>query len=178
MQKSSKKKPIKIGILGGTFDPPHVGHLHIAKVAIKKLRLNKLFWIVAKKNPFKLKPYLTTKVRIKLSREMTKKNKKILVKYLDNKIKSKNTFYLLKYIKNKNANIKLYFLIGSDNLIKFHKWHNWKKIPKLAKIVVFARQNYSIKARKSIASKKLEKKDLIYINSKKINISSSLIRKF
>jgi len=74
--------------------------------------------------------------------------------------------------------IKLFFLIGADNLIKFHKWNKWKKIPELAKIIVFARPNYSIKALNSIASKKLKKKDWMYINSKKMNISSSLIRKF
>ena len=69
----------------------------------------------------------------------------------------------------------LFFLMGADNLKKFHKWKNWKKIPKLAKIVVFPRKNHS---RNSIATNNLNKKDLIYINSKKINISSSLIRKF
>ena len=65
--------------------------------------------------------------------------------------------------------------MGSDNLKKFHKWKNWKQIPKLAKIVVFPRKNYSYN---SIVTNNLNKKDLIYINSKKINISSSLIRKF
>ncbi len=68
--------------------------------------------------------------------------------------------------------------MGADNLIKFHKWNNWKKIPKLAKLVVFPRQNYGISSPKPIAAKRLNKKDLIYIKSKKINISSSLIRKF
>ena len=178
MQKLSKKKYIKIGILGGTFDPPHKGHLYISKIALKKLKLNKLIWIVTKKNPLKKKPYLSTKVRINLSKKMTGKEKKIFVKYYDDKIKSINTFNLLNYIKKKNQKAKLFFLIGADNLAKFHKWKNWKKIPKLAKIAVFPRQNYSIKSLNSIASKMLSKKDLIYINSKKINISSSLIRKF
>ena len=167
-----------IGLLGGSFDPPHKGHLYISKFAIKKHKLNKLIWIVTKKNPLKKKPYLSTKVRINLSRKMIGKEKKIFVKYYDDKIKSINTFNLLNYIKKKNQKTKLFFLIGADNLAKLHKWKNWKKIPKLAKIAVFPRQNYSIKSLNSIASKKLSKKDLIYINSKKINISSSLIRKF
>jgi nicotinate-nucleotide adenylyltransferase len=84
---------------------------------------------------------------------------------------------LLNYIKKKNQKTKLFFLIGADNLAKFHKWNNWKKIPKLAKIVVFPRQNFSFKSLNSIAYKKLKKKDFLYVNSKKINISSSLIRK-
>ena len=178
MQKLSKKNYNKIGILGGTFDPPHKGHLYISKFALKKLKLNKLMWIVTKKNPLKRKPYLSTKVRIKLSKEITKKEKKIFVSYFDNKIKSINTFNLLNYIKKKNQKAKLFFLIGADNLAKFHKWNNWKKIPKLAKIAIFPRHNYSIKSLNPIASKKLSRKDLIYINSKKIKISSSLIRKF
>ena len=69
----------------------------------------------------------------------------------------------------------LFFLMGADNLRKFHKWKNWKQIPKLAKIVVFPRKNHS---RNSIVTNNLNKKDIIYINSNKINISSSLIRKF
>ena len=178
MQSLFKKNYTKIGILGGTFDPPHKGHLHISKIALKKLKLNKLIWIVTKKNPLKRKPYLSKKVRINLSKEMVKKEKKIFVRCFDDKIKSINTFNLLNYIKKKNQKTKLFFLIGADNLAKFHKWNNWKKIPKIAKIVIFPRQNYSMKSLSSIASKELNRKGLIYINSKKINISSSLIRKF
>ena len=178
MQKLYKKKIIKVGILGGTFDPPHIGHLHISKIGIKKLKLNKLIWVVSKKNPLKKSPLLDIKTRINLSKNITKKEKKIYVKYLDNKIKSSNTYNLLNYIKKNNKKIKIYFFIGADNLIKFHKWNNWRKIPKLATIVVFARQDYSLKAFNSVASKTLEKKDWIYIRGKKVNISSSLIRKF
>ena len=150
MKKNKKKDYIKIGILGGTFDPPHKGHLYISKIALKKLRLKKILWVITKKNPLKNKPYLKLKKRMLLSKQITKKEKKISIKYFDEKIRSTSTFNLL-------------------------KWKNWKQIPKLAKIVVFPRKNHS---RNSIATNNLNKKDLIYINSKKINISSSLIRKF
>ena len=177
MKKNKKRGHIKIGILGGTFDPPHKGHLYISKIALKKLRLKKILWVITKKNPLKNKPYLKLKERMKLSKEITRKNKKISIKYFDEKIRSTSTFNLLNYIKRKTK-ADLFFLMGADNLAKFHKWNNWKKIPKLAKIAIFPRQNYSIKSLSPFASKKLNKKDLIYINSKKINISSSLIRKF
>ena len=178
MNKISKKKNTKIGILGGTFDPPHIGHLHISKIALKKLKLNSLIWVITKKNPLKKKPYLNTNTRVQLSKDITKDQKKIFVKYLDSKIRSNNTFALLKYIKKNNKNTKLYFLIGADNLIKLHRWNNWQQISQFAKIIVFARDGYTLKALNSVASKKLKKKDWMYINSKKINISSSLIRKF
>ena len=168
----------KIGILGGTFDPPHQGHLYISKTALRKLKLSKLIWTVTKKNPLKKKPYLSLKLRINLAKKITINEKKIQIKYYDNKVKSVNTFKLLNYIKKRNKNAKIFFLIGADNLVKLHKWKNWKKIPSLAKIVVFPRTNFSIKSSKAIARKKLKEKDLIYIKSKLINISSSLIRKF
>jgi len=178
LQKLFKKNHNRIGILGGTFDPPHIGHLHISKIALKKLRLDAIIWVIAKQNPLKQKPYLSTKMRVNLSKYITKSQKKIFVAYLDDKIKSRNTFDLLNFLKKKNKKIKLFFLIGADNLIKFHKWYKWKKIPELATIVVFARSKYSTKALNSFASKKLKKMDWIYINAKTMNISSSLIRKF
>ena len=168
----------KIGILGGTFDAPHLGHLHISKIGIKKFNLKKLIWLITKKNPLKKKPFLDINLRIKLSKKITKKVKKIHIQYLDKKIKSSSTFKLLQYLKKKTPGAQLYFLMGTDSLQKFHKWKNWKKIPKIAKLVVFSRQNYSIKSPKLIALKKLNKKDWVYVNSKKVNISSSLIRKF
>ena len=178
MQNSIKKKYDKLGILGGTFDPPHIGHLYISKIALKKLKLDALIWIVTEQNPLKQRPYLSTKIRIQLSKDITKKEKKIFVIYIDNKIKSKNTYDLLNFLKRKNRKTELFFLIGADNLINFHKWKNWKKIPDLAKLAVFARPDFSTRALNSIASKSLDTKDWIYINAKKMNISSSLIRKF
>ena len=63
MKKILKKK---IGILGGTFDPPHEGHLNISKIAIKILKLDNLIWVVAKQNPLKTKPYLFLEIGIKI----------------------------------------------------------------------------------------------------------------
>jgi len=167
----------KIGILGGTFDPPHIGHVHISNVALKKFGLDLLMWIITKQNPLKKKPFLKTKIRIKLSKNITKKERKIFINYLDKKGKPKNTFNILKYLKKKNSKAQLFFLIGADNFINFHKWEGWEKIPLYAKIIVFSRQGYSTKALRSIASKKLRKSDWIYVKHKNINISSSLIRK-
>jgi len=71
----------------------------------------------------------------------------------------------------------LYFIIGSDNLLDFHKWTSWKKIVKMTTLVVFSRKGYSKKNIKSVVAKLLNKKNIIYINNKFINISSSEIRK-
>tara|TARA_B100000029_G_C17498389_1_gene931785 strand:- start:2 stop:538 length:537 start_codon:yes stop_codon:yes gene_type:complete len=178
LQKLLKKKNKKIGILGGTFDPPHIGHLNISKIAIKKFKLDSLLWIITKKNPLKKEPLLNIKIRMLLSKDIVKNYKKISVEFFDKKVKSKNTFALLNYLKKRGRKSELFFIIGADNFINFHKWKDWKKIPQLSKIVVFSRPKYTSKALNSIASKNLKKSDWLYIDHKKMNISSSLIRKF
>ena len=72
---------------------------------------------------------------------------------------------------------KLYLILGSDNLLKFHKWTSWKKIVKLVKLIVFSRKGYDKKSKESVVVKYLNKKNIIYINNKTIDISSSNIRK-
>jgi|TARA_B110000967_G_scaffold189369_1_gene212983 nicotinate-nucleotide adenylyltransferase len=169
---SSKKK---IGIFGGSFDPPHQGHLKISKIAINKLSLNELYWCVTKKNPFKNKTFYSLTQRIRKSKLLTAKVIKIKIKNFENKIKSNSTIDLIKYLIKKNKKNKFFLIIGSDNLISLHKWKNWKLLTKLVKIVVFSRKDYDIKARKSVTIRKV--KTIIFIKNKPINISSTQIRK-
>ena len=165
----------RIGIFGGSFDPPHKGHLEISKIAIKKLSLSKIYWCVTKKNPFKNKTFFSLSERIKKSKNITKKIKKIKIKYFDEKIKSTNTIDMVKYLKKKQKKNIFFLIVGSDNLINFHKWKKWKLLAKLTEIVVFSRKDYDIKAKKSVIIKSLKK--IIFIKNKQINISSTQIRK-
>ncbi len=174
--KTSKKSLQRIGVLGGTFDPPHIGHVEISKFAIKKLKLSMLVWAVTKKNPLKKSPVITLKKRIALSKKRVNRINKIRVKSFDKLIKSSKTIDLIRYI-NKNSDSKIFFLMGSDNLIKFHKWHQWKEIAVLCKIVVFPRIGYLKKTLTCKAIKTLGRKKILFMKSRKIDISSSKIRK-
>jgi len=98
----------KIGIFGGSFDPPHKGHLEISKIAIKKLSLAKLYWCVTKKNPFKNETLFSLSDRVKQSKDITKKIKKIKIRSFDKKIKYTNKIEIIKYLKKKK-NIYSYF---------------------------------------------------------------------
>ena len=165
----------KIGIFGGSFDPPHSGHLKISKIAITKLSLNKLYWCVTKKNPFKNRTLFSLSERIKKSKNITKKIKKIKIKNFDRKIKSNNTIDLIKYLNKTHRKNTFFLIIGSDNLINFHKWKEWKLLTKLIEIVVFSRKDFDVKAKKSVIVNQVKK--IIFIKNKQINISSTKIRK-
>ena len=172
-----KIKKNKIGILGGTFDPAHIGHIKVSKEAKKKFRLNKIFWVITKKNPFKKKSFLNLKKRINYAKKINVNNKFIKIYFFEDKIKSNKTIDLMKFLKNRYKKTEFFFIMGADNLINFHKWKKWNKIAEISKILVFDRLNYKSKSLKSISFKKLNKKRLQFINFKKVNISSSQLRK-
>ena len=111
------------------------------------------------------------------SKKITKKTRYIKVKFLEKKIKSKYTINLIKYIKRINPSINIYYIMGADSLINFNKWKKWKEIIKLCKIIVFDRKGFKSKAFKSKALIYMDKSQWKFIKFKKVNISSSQIRK-
>ena len=163
--------------MGGTFDPPHNGHLKISTIAKKKYNLEFVIWAITKKNPFKKKSSINLKERIKYSKKFTKKKDFIKIKYFENIIKSDKTINLIKYIIRKKKNYKIFFLMGADNLINLHKWYKWDEIIKNCTVLVFDRAGYKIKSLKSVSYKKYGKKSLNFVKFNKVNISSSKLRK-
>ncbi len=169
-------KKNKIGILGGSFDPAHKGHLAISKEATKRFKLKRVIWAITKKNPFKKKSNLSLPARIKYCKKIIKKTKFIEVKFFEKKIKSNKTINLINFF-TKNKMNEIYFIMGADNLINFHKWHKWKVISDKCIIVVFDRYGYKKKSLNSVTYKSLNKDKLKFINFNKVNISSSQLRK-
>tara|TARA_B100000941_G_C28431300_1_gene514371 strand:- start:359 stop:910 length:552 start_codon:yes stop_codon:yes gene_type:complete len=165
-----------IGVLGGTFDPAHKGHLIISQIAIKKIRLSKVLWVITKQNPFKGKTFYSLSQRIDKAKKLIKKTKKIQVVHFEKIVRSSRSINSINYLINKKKLKNIYFIIGSDNLIKFHKWKSWKKIVKLSKLTVFSRKGYDMKGKKSTVAKYLKNK-IIFIKNKPINISSTKLRK-
>ena len=176
LENKLKQKKIKIGVLGGSFDPPHHGHLTISKDAVKKFNLKYVTWAITNQNPFKKKSSNNLKKRINFCKKIIKNNKFIKVKYFEDLISSNKTSDLIDYL-SKSKKYELYFLIGADNLINFHKWHKWENILKKSKLIVFDRHGYKKKSLNSKAYKKFNEKKVTFVEFNKVNISSSQLRK-
>ncbi len=167
---------MKIGILGGSFDPAHKGHLIISKEAKKRFKLEKIIWAITKKNPLKAESKTPISKRIKDCKKIIGVNSFIKVKFYENIIKSNKTIDLINYLKKIKKN-EIFFLMGADNLINFHKWFKSELISKKCNIVVFDRHGYKKNSLKSKTFKRLNNKTLTFVEFKKVNISSSQLRK-
>ena len=169
-------KKIRVGILGGSFDPAHKGHLAISKEAKKRFNLKRIIWAITKKNPFKVESETALSKRIKDCKKIIGTNSFIKVRFYENIIKSNKTIDLINHFK-KNKNIEIYFLMGADNLINFHKWHKSKSISQKCNILVFDRYGYKKNSLKSKTFRELNKSILTFVEFEKVNISSSQLRK-
>ena len=181
----------KIGLLGGSFDPPHKGHLFISLEAKKILKLDEVWWLVTPKNPLKISEPASYEERVDNCKNITR-NFPIKIQEIEKKIHSDYSYKTINYILKHYKSIKFFWLMGADNLINFHKWEKWQKIFNNMSIVIFRRHGYNTKALKSIASQRfknnrvissnIELDDFIYtpswslIENKEIRISSSEIR--
>ena len=166
----------KIGVLGGSFDPAHKGHLAISKKALQTYKLKKIIWAITLKNPLKKKNNTSISERIQGCKKIIKLNNFIKIKFYENIIKSNKTIDLINYLK-RTTKSEIYFLMGADNLVNFHKWYKWKTISKKCKIIVFDRHGYKKKSLNSVSYKRLNRKSLKFIEFNKVNISSSQLRK-
>ncbi len=172
-----------IGVMGGSFNPPHEGHLHISELAIKELALNKLLWLVSPQNPIKSeKPLYSFNERIKLCKELVGQNSKIEISDLEQKFSPSSrkfyTYNFLKRFKDKFPQYEVKLILGADNLINFHKWYRYKEIPELADIIFFSRPDESGDLKyKALNSRFGKSGEYKFINSRMIKISSSELRK-
>ena len=102
---------IKIGVLGGSFDPAHKGHLAISKEAKKRFKLKKIIWAITKKNPFKIESKTSVTDRIKYCKKIIGTNSFIKVKFYEKIIKSNKTINLINHLK-KDKSIEIFFFNG------------------------------------------------------------------
>lgn len=131
-----------VGVFGGSFDPPHIGHEAIVNSALLELEIDTLFVVPTFLNPFKENFYLDPKKRLELLRELFSDNEK--VKVCDFEIlqeKKVPTFETIQFLKKKYFIEKIYLIIGGDNLKNIHLWYNFSELKKLVSFVVVTRKD-------------------------------------
>ena len=181
-----------VGLLGGSFDPPHRGHIYISLEAKKILSLDQVWWLVTPQNPLKITRPAPYDERVRNCHNIIKTHS-ILLKEIEKKINSKYSHYTIEYLHLYYSNIKFYWLMGADNLVNFHQWQNWRQFFNQISIVIFKRYSYNNIALKSIASKTFASYQIksnqlnqiqftslpswAFVQNKEIRISSTEIRK-
>ena len=136
---------LTIGLLGGSFDPPHEGHVHITKLALKIFNLSKIWWLVCPENPIKSLTPSDLNSRFFASKKIMK-HPSVVITDLERKLKTKYTFQTLIKLKKLYPSTKFVWLMGADNLINFHHWKNCDWIMKNIPVGVLARPEEQIKA--------------------------------
>ena len=147
---------LTIGILGGSFDPPHEGHVHITRIAIKIFNLSRLWWLVSPGNPIKDKAPSDINKRFLASKKIMK-HPLVSITDIEKKLQTKFTFETLIKIKKLYPGTRFVWLMGADNLVNFHHWENWDWIMKNVPVGVLARPKEQIKAGLSPAATKFRK---------------------
>jgi nicotinate-nucleotide adenylyltransferase len=157
----------KIGILGGTFNPPHLGHLILAQEMLDKLHLDKIFFVPTNIPPHKNTHLIDVRHRLAMVRLLIKDNKRFSCLSLEAKRGGVSySIDTIKALKRKFPHDTFYFIVGSDLVSEFHTWKDYRKIKKIVTVVVAMRDHFPIRKRKGF----------MFINILQVDISSSLIR--
>ena len=183
------RKPV--GLLGGSFSPPHQGHVHISEVALKMFRLGKIYWVYAKQNPLKKVGPSSLGDRFQKTKKLVK-NPNIKLSPIEVINNFDYSFQLLKFLKKRNRHVNFIWVMGEDNIIDFHLWKNWQWIANNVKIAVIARGSnrplvnsstfalkyraFRLKSRQSAQLQHCKAPVWCVVDSKKINISSTELR--
>lgn len=133
-----------IGLLGGSFNPAHAGHLHISEYALKKLGVDEVWWLVSPQNPLKSADSLADySKRFASAVGVTRGNRRIFISDIEQAINSRYTYQTLIYLARRYRGTNFVWLMGADNLAGFHRWQRWQSILQMMPVVVFDRSPYS-----------------------------------
>ena len=141
----------KIGLLGGSFDPPHLGHVHITCEALKQFNLDAVWWLVSPGNPLKKCAPAPLAGRVRSARALVS-HPNVFVTDIEARLGTRYTAQTLAALKSKYPKIRFVWLMGADNLAQLHCWQTWRTIMETVPIGVLARPGNRISARTSKAA--------------------------
>ena len=139
---------LRIGLLGGSFDPAHGGHLHVSLTAMKRLRLDYVWWLVSPGNPLKQAPAPLAE-RLAGARAIAR-HPRLIVSDIEGQLGTRYTIDTVKALQRRFPFVHFVWLMGSDNLENFHHWRNWQEIARRLPLAVVQRPG-SLLARNNAA---------------------------
>ncbi len=160
----------RIGLLGGSFNPAHRGHLHLSLTALQRLNLDEVWWLVSPQNPLKpvagMAPF---PVRLDQARQIAAGYKRIRVTDLENRLgRSRYSVDTLKALRRRLPRLRFVWLMGGDNLVQIRHWERWAEIFRTVPIAVFDRPSYSAKALAGLAAIRFARERLSSIAARRL----------
>ena len=144
---------MKIGLLGGSFDPPHHGHVHISKLALKRLGLDRIWWLVTPGNPLKTRQPASLSRRL-IACQTLIQHPRIIPTDIETRFGTTYTAETLKHLQRRYRGVGFVWLMGADNLSGFHRWDRWTQIMHSVPICVLARPGEQLAAGLSPAARR------------------------
>jgi nicotinate-nucleotide adenylyltransferase len=131
---------LRIGLLGGSFNPAHEGHLHVSDIALKYLGLDYVWWLVSPQNPLKpVEGMASLDVRLECARRLTSRSPHIRVTDIEVKLGTRYTINTVTQLTQRFPALRFVWLMGSDNLMTFHHWLGWQNLANRIPIAVVIR---------------------------------------
>jgi len=150
---------LRVGLLGGSFNPAHDGHRFISLLALKSLRLDLVWWLVSPLNPLKSAADMADLAsRARIARAMVRHDPRILVTTLESDLGTRYTVDTLGALKACHPRTRFVWLMGADNLAGFDRWRNWERIFRTVPIAVFRRPTYSLAASRAKAARRFARR--------------------
>jgi nicotinate-nucleotide adenylyltransferase len=136
----------RVGVLGGSFNPAHDGHRHVSILALKRLELDEVWWMVAPQNPLKSADEMAALEKRVDAAKIIATHPRIRVTDIERDLGTKYTADTVVALKRRFSNFRFVWLMGADNLIQIPQWQDWQKIFEVVPIAIFTRPSYSSKA--------------------------------
>jgi nicotinate-nucleotide adenylyltransferase len=143
---------MRIGLLGGSFNPPHPGHALVTRIVLTRLRLDRVWWLVTPGNPLKSQADLAAlHARVEAARRLFA-GPRVAVTDIEAKIGARYTYDTLAWLARRAPKVRFVWIMGADNLGQFHLWRHWRDIAGLVPIAVVDRPGSTLKATSSRAA--------------------------
>lgn len=142
----------RIGILGGSFDPAHAGHVHITEAALNRFDLDRVWWLVSPGNPLKAQGPQPLEQRMAAARGMIR-HPRVEVTGIEAQLGSRMTADTIAALQRLYPTVRFVWLMGADNLVQFDRWDRWREIAAHVPIGVIARPGWRMSARFSRAAR-------------------------